>query len=51
MENKKINKLLEIQDLMVKFLSEKKKDDPTDVYQTRATMIDEFYVWLIEKYK
>ena len=37
-----------IQDLLVKFLTEKKKTDPTNVYDTRAMMLNEFYAWLLE---
>ena len=50
MENTKKEKQYAIQDLLVKFLTEKKKTDPTNVYNTRAMMLNEFYAWLLEHY-
>lgn len=37
-----------IQDLLVKFLTEKKESDSPNVFNTRGMMLNEFYAWLLE---
>jgi len=34
--------------LLIEFLREKKKTDPDNVHDTRTSMYNEFYVWLLK---